>query len=107
MPTSGEDAQIREGIAADPDNPEWTKEDFANAKPASEFFGPEVFATLPKARGRPVGSVAERTKVALSMRVDPDVLEAMRASGAGWQTRVNDLLRREFIRGNRKAASRD
>ncbi|KAF1048901.1 MAG: hypothetical protein GAK38_01016 [Xylophilus sp.] len=27
------------------------------------------------------------------MRVDADVLAAIKASGAGWQTRVNDLLR--------------
>jgi uncharacterized protein (DUF4415 family) len=55
-------------------------------------------------RGRPVGSVAARTKVALSMRVDPEVLAALRESGAGWQTRVNDVLRREFLQGGRKRA---
>lgn len=46
MPTTAEDAAINAGIAADPDNPEWTEEDFAKAKPAAEFFGPEVFAKL-------------------------------------------------------------
>ena len=32
-------------------------------------------------------------KVPLTMRVDVDVLVALRASGQGWQTRVNALLR--------------
>jgi uncharacterized protein (DUF4415 family) len=85
-------------------NPEWTDEDFAKAKPAKEFFSPEVFAKLPKPRGRPRGSVAEVTKARLNMRVDPDVLEAMRAIGAGWQTRVNDVLRREFVSGGRRGS---
>ena len=34
------------------DNPEWTEEDFANARPASEALGPEIAARLIR-RGRP------------------------------------------------------
>lgn len=44
-------------------------------------------------RGRPPGSVAASTKHAVKLRLDPDVLAALRASGAGWQTRVNAILR--------------
>ena len=44
-------------------------------------------------RGRPPGSVARTTKQAVKLRLDPDVLAALRASGAGWQTRVNAILR--------------
>ena len=44
-------------------------------------------------RGRPPGSVAASTKQAVKLRLDPDVLAALRASGAGWQTRVNAILR--------------
>ena len=106
MPTDEEDAAINAGIAADEDTFEWTEEVAAGAKPAKEFFGAEVFAKLPKPRGRPLGSVKENAKVPVNMRVDPDVLEAMRASGAGWQTRVNDVRRREFLRGGRKVAGR-
>lgn len=36
-PTADEDAAIQRGIDADPDNPEWTAEDFANARPFSEL----------------------------------------------------------------------
>ena len=33
------------------------------------------------------------------MRVDADVLDALKASGPGWQTRINDLLRDAVRRG--------
>jgi uncharacterized protein (DUF4415 family) len=34
----------------------------------------------------------------LSLRVDRDVLAALRASGPGWQTRVNALLRKAVLK---------
>jgi uncharacterized protein (DUF4415 family) len=33
----------------------------------------------------------------LNMRVDADVLEALKASGKGWQTRVNTILRQAVL----------
>jgi uncharacterized protein (DUF4415 family) len=44
-------------------------------------------------RGRPVGSVAAVSKEAVKLRLDPDVLAALRATGDGWQTRINEMLR--------------
>ena len=44
-------------------------------------------------RGRPP---VENPKVAVKLRLDPDVLEKLRASGKGWQTRVNAVLR-EYV----------
>jgi uncharacterized protein (DUF4415 family) len=49
-------------------------------------------------RGRPK-SVAPKQPVKL--RLDPDLLAALRATGAGWQTRVNDALRATFILSGR------
>ena len=43
--------------------------------------------------GRPVGSVKANPKKPVQIRFDPDVLEALRATGKGWQTRVNDAMR--------------
>lgn len=43
--------------------------------------------------GRPVGSKAAQTKTPVKLRLDPDVLAALRASGDGWQTRINEMLR--------------
>jgi len=44
---------------------------------------------LARNRGRPVGS--DKTQIAL--RVDNSVLEAFRATGKGWQTRMNEALK--------------
>ena len=41
-------------------------------------------------RRRPVGS---GTKEQVAIRIDHDILEAFRAGGPGWQTRMNDALR--------------
>ncbi len=91
MPTPEEEIQINAGIAADPDNPEWTEEDFARAKPASEFFSPEVFAKLCAMRQR--GPKDKPLKVPTTIRFDADVLAVLKASGKGWQTRVNAAMR--------------
>jgi uncharacterized protein (DUF4415 family) len=39
----------------------------------------------------------------LNMRVDAEVLEAFKATGPGWQTRINALLREAVKRGLVKA----
>jgi uncharacterized protein (DUF4415 family) len=46
--------------------------------------------TTLKPRGRPKAAV---TKEPVKLRLDADVLAALRASGEGWQTRINDTLR--------------
>ncbi|HET6599456.1 MAG TPA: BrnA antitoxin family protein [Burkholderiaceae bacterium] len=38
----------------------------------------------------------------LNMRIDADVLAAFKATGAGWQTRINALLREAVDRGRVK-----
>lgn len=53
-------------------------------------------AIAARRRGRPVGSKKVNAKVAVKLRLDPDVLAALRATGDGWQTRVNDTLRATF-----------
>jgi uncharacterized protein (DUF4415 family) len=48
---------------------------------------------IARRRGRPVGSTQAVTKKAVKIRLDADVLAALRTSGDGWQTRINDTLR--------------
>ena len=79
----------------DEDNPEWTEEDFAKAKPAAEvlpkLFGAKVAEEmLWSKRGRPV---SDNPKTHVNLRLDPDVVAAFRASGRGWQTRLNAALK--------------
>lgn len=81
-------------ILFDDENPEWTEADFARARPATEVLPPEVLAAFGKGRrGRPVGSVKADAKKSITLRLDPDVVERWRASGPGWQRRMNDALR--------------
>jgi uncharacterized protein (DUF4415 family) len=68
----------------DPDDaPELTKEYFERA---DVYRGDKLIR-----RGRPP---SEHPKEAIKLRIDPDVLAHFRATGPGWQTRINDALRR-------------
>jgi len=57
-------------------------------------------AKVRRSRGRPAVPVKRPT---LNMRVDPEVLEAFKATGQGWQTRINAALRDAVSRGIGKA----
>lgn len=77
----------------DPENPELTAEDFARAL-RPEDFPDWVFEAFPNTP-RPVRGVQKSaTKTPISLRVDADVLERYRATGPGWQGRMNDALRK-------------
>ncbi len=78
------------------DNPEWTDQDFARARPASEFHPPEVLALLVRPAGRPVGWRKPNAKQSVTLRLSADVLSTLRASGKGWQTRLDDMLRKSL-----------
>jgi len=89
-PTDAEEARIQHMIKSDPENPEWTKDDFAQAVPFTEAF-PAISETMrKKVGGRPRSATP---KVAVSLRLDQDVVEKFRATGPGWQTRINKILR--------------
>ncbi|MCY1400683.1 hypothetical protein D3C76_542360 [compost metagenome] len=79
---------------ANKENPTWGAAEFAKAEKAAdilgELFGKEQADTMLKPkRGRPV---ADKRKELVSVRYDPEVLEAFRASGPGWQGRLNAAL---------------
>lgn len=90
----------------DKDNPEWSDDDMKRARPASEVLpgivGPETAALMLKPRGRPK---AAETKTHVNLRLDPDIVEAFKATGRGWQTRINQALR-EWLKEKRSGASR-
>lgn len=69
------------------DNPEWTEEDFAKARPFAEVF-PHLAATM---RGRGPNKAA--TKVSTTIRLSHDVIEHFRSSGQGWQSRIDKALK--------------
>ena len=77
LPSIEEDAELTAAALADPDNLPLTDAQLAQ------------FARKP--RGRP--NKGEERKVLISLRIDPAVLAALQGTGAGWQTRVNEVLR--------------
>ena len=89
----------------DPDNPEWTAEDFAHARQASCIHGPSAATSLVRKRGRPRKAEDERKKQ-VTLRLSPDVLSAARKTGPGWQARVDQVLRVAFA-GNRNISMAD
>ena len=79
----------------DDDNPELTRAELRKARPAAEML-PELIGAkaaqdlLRRGRGRPA---KEDHKVNQTLRLDPDVLEAFKKEGKGWQGRINEILR--------------
>lgn len=69
-----------------------TDADIARAKLVPGAL-PDVIAKIRRPRG------PARTKTAISIRLDDDLVERLRASGPGWQSRVNDALR-EWLEKN-------
>jgi uncharacterized protein (DUF4415 family) len=91
-----EEAEIQAGIARDPDNPEISEEEFALMRPAREVFPPEFFEAIEKMRRRDRQKL-ETPKMVVSLRLDQDVVEKFRATGKGWQSRINDVLKRAKV----------
>lgn len=81
-------------VVFDDDNPEWTDEDFARAKPAEAALSPKLYEALTRRRG-PQKAPA---KTPVSLRLSPDVVEHFRAGGAGWQTRIDEALKQVIAR---------
>lgn len=71
---------------------EWSAADFRRARPARVVLPKKFFAELESRRSR--GPQKTRTKKLISLRIDPEVIERFRASGAGWQGRINVALRK-------------
>jgi uncharacterized protein (DUF4415 family) len=83
----------------DDDAPEFTDEQLAGMRPAREVLPPDFYAMVTKRRPGQRGPGKKPAKVAMTIRVDADTLAAWKASGAGWQRRVNDVLRKAVNRG--------
>lgn len=68
-----------------------TPHDFDDAPDLSAPEWAEKFSNTKVRRGRPV---AEKPKISTTIRLSPEVLEHFKAGGPGWQTRIDDALRK-------------
>lgn len=71
------------------DNPPLTDDELARLRPGTEGMPASMAAAFANRGGRPRSPVK---RVPISLRIDPDVLAAFKATGAGWQTRMNEAL---------------
>lgn len=92
--SDAEEARIQKMIASDPDAPEATDEQIAEAKPFAEAFPALADKMRKNVGGRPRSA---NPKVPVSIRLDQEVVTKLKATGPGWQSRVNEMLRREVL----------
>jgi uncharacterized protein (DUF4415 family) len=68
---------------------ELTRDDIAEMKPFRDVF-PDLHESWKRGRGRPP---KEHPKQRLTLRLDADIVDWMKQQGAGYQTRINSILR--------------
>lgn len=71
------------------DSPPFTAKQLATTRPAAEVV-PEIVESYVRTRG----AQKTPTKVSTTIRLDADLLEHFKREGRGWQTRVNEALRK-------------
>jgi uncharacterized protein (DUF4415 family) len=84
IPTPDEDAEITVAAASDPDARPFTEEELEAARPRMRV-------------GRPPAAV---TKERITIRLSREVVARFRATGAGWQTRMDAALK-EWLKTHR------
>jgi uncharacterized protein (DUF4415 family) len=85
-PLIDEDGEVRE----------LTAEELAKFRPATEALPQSLIKKL-GVRGRPKSAV---TKERITIRLSREVVETFRATGEGWQTRMDEVLR-EYVKEHR------
>ncbi len=81
----------------DTENPEWTANDFKKARSAGEALPPSLLHKLGVR-----GPQKAPTKELISIRLSRNVVESFRASGNGWQTRIDRALK-EWLKTQKPA----
>ncbi len=74
---------------ADGEVRELTRGDIAEMKPFKDVF-PDLHESGKRGRGRPP---KEQPKQSLTLRLDADIVTWLKQQGAGYQTRINRILR--------------
>ncbi|WP_420606704.1 BrnA antitoxin family protein [Novosphingopyxis sp.] len=94
--SDAEEARIQKLIASDPDAPEASDEQIADARPFAEAFPDLAVKIRNNAGGRPRSA---NPKQPISIRLDQDVIAKFKSTGPGWQSQINEALRRVKLPG--------
>lgn len=78
---------------AEVESPELTDEELRSLRPASEALSPKLLASLTGRRPGQRGPQKNPTKELITLRLDREVIAAYRATGPGWQGRMNEALK--------------
>jgi uncharacterized protein (DUF4415 family) len=93
-PLTNEDGEIRE----------LTMAEMRRFRPAFEVLPPELVEIIKNRKIGERGPQIAPVKQQITLRLDQDVLEAFRATGAGWQGRINETLRKAVAKAGRRSA---
>jgi uncharacterized protein (DUF4415 family) len=86
-PLTDKDGEVRQLLA----------EDIRIMRPAAEVLPADLVAVLPKRRPGQRGPGKRPPKQPVTLRVKPEVLDAYRATGKGWQTRMVEAIERAIV----------
>jgi uncharacterized protein (DUF4415 family) len=76
---------------------ELTAEDFARMRPMEDVLPPELVKIIRNRKRGERGPQKTPTKQQVTLRLDRDVVERFRATGDGWQSRINEALRKARV----------
>ncbi len=93
-PLTNEDGEVRELLASD----------FKKMHPAFEVLPPELVEIIKNRKVGERGPQIAPVKQQVTLRLDRDVLENFRATGSGWQGRINAALRKAVGKTGRRSA---
>ena len=78
-------------------------EEIRNMRPAKDVLPSALLSVLPKRKRGERGLQKHPTKIAITLRYSPEVVDYFKATGAGWQTRMDKALK-EWISTHPHAA---
>ena len=82
---------------------ELTKMDMKTMRPASEILPKELLNVLPHRKVGQRGPQKQPTKIAVTLRYSPEVVKYFKATGKGWQSRMDEALK-HWIRKHPRVA---
>jgi len=95
--TDEDDRAVTEAALADRDARPLDEMRLARMQPASAANAADLGRRI-RGRGRPALDAPKRL---VSLRLDPEVIDRFRATGPGWQSRINEVLREHLPEGSK------
>jgi len=83
QPLTDKDGEVRELTLAE----------IKRMRPAKEVLPPALYTMIINRKRGQRGKQKAPTKNQVTLRLDPEVTAFFKATGSGWQTRINDMLK--------------